>query len=190
MGTGTQTSWSGIRWKISRPSLNILSSLRPLDGKTPRSGPGINWKVKDWITAERTQEEEEEEDKEEVVEAEAEVAEEMTTKKTEGWNHLELVEVATEEMKGKDTATNMMITRAIREDMEAEMIPDGEDMMMTECMKSTVIENMIGTKRKTETETTMRTEIEAVGEVVPTDMEAARENEEVARGLRAIGGLL
>ena len=73
--------------------------------------------MKGKTTAEETQEEEEEEDKEEVVEAEAEVAEEMTTKKTEGWNHLELVEVATEEMKGEDTATSMMITRAIREDI-------------------------------------------------------------------------
>ena len=190
MGTGTQTSWSVIRWKISRPSLNILSSLRPLDGKTPRSGLGINWKVKDWITAERTQEEEEEEDKEEVVEAEAEVAEEMTTKKTEGWNHLESAEVATEERRGVDVAITMMSIRVTREDMGTEMIPDGEDMMMTECMMNTVIENMIEIMKKTETETTMRTEIEAVEEVIPTDMEAAKGNEEVTRGLRAIGGLL
>ena len=146
--------------------------------------------MKGKTAAEETREEEEEEDKEEVVEAEVEVAEEMTTKKIEGWNHLESAEVATEERREVDVATTMMSIRVIREDMEAEMIPDGEDMMMTECMMNTVIENMIEIMKKTETETTMRTEIEAVGEVVPTDMEATRENEEVARGLRAIGGLL
>ena len=92
-------------------------------------------------------------------------------------------------MKGEDTATNMMITRAIREDMEAEMTPGGEDMRMIECMKNTVIEIMIGTKRKTEIEATTRTGTEVVGEVVPTGTEAARVNEVLARRLLAIGGL-
>ena len=168
-----------------------MSSLQSQDGKTLGCGEETRLSMEDMTAIEVTQgmEEEKEEDKEEVVEAEAEVAEEMTTKKTEGWNHLELAEVATEEMRGEDTATNMMITRAIREDMEAEMTPGGEDMRMIECMKNTVIEIMIGTKRKTEIETTTRTGTEAMGEVVPTGMEAARENKEVARRLRAIGGL-
>ena len=146
--------------------------------------------MKGKTVAEVTQKGEEEEDKAGVAEAEVEAAEEMTIKKTEGWNHLESAEVATEERREVDVATTMMSIRVTREDMGAEMIPDREDMMMTECMMNTVIENMIEIMKKTEAETTMRTEIEAVGEVIPTDMEEARETEEAARGFRAIGGLL
>ena len=62
-------------------------------------------------------------------------------------------------------------------------------MRMTECMKNTVIETMIGAKRKTETEAITRTETEVVGEVVPIGTEAARVNEVLARRLQAIGGL-
>ena len=143
--------------------------------------------MKDWITAERTQEKEEEEDKEEVVEAEAEVAEEMTTKKTEGWSHLEQVEVASEEMRGGETY--MMITRATQEDMEAEKTPGEGDMKMKECMKNTVTETTIEAKRKTEIEDITKIETEVMGEVVPIGMEAARVNEVLARRLLAIGGL-
>ena len=146
--------------------------------------------MKGKTAAEVTQEEEEEEDKEAEVEAEVEVAEEMTTKKIKGWNHLESAEVATEERREVDVMTTMMNTRITKEDMGTEMTPDEEDMMKTECMMNLVIENMIEIMKKTEIETSMRIDIEAVGEVLPTDMVAAKGNEEVARRLRAIGSLL
>ena len=136
---------------------------------------------------EKAREEEEEEDKEEVVEAEAEVAEEMTTKKTEGWNPPEQAEVASEEMRGGETY--MMITRATQEDMKTEKIPGEGGMKMRECMKNTVTETTIEAKRKTEIEDITKIETEVVGEVVPIGTEATRVNEVVARRLQAIGGL-
>ena len=164
-----------------------MSSLQSQDGRTPEGGLGTKWSMKGKTTAEETQEEEEEEDKEEVVEAEAEVAEEMTTKKTEGWNHLEQVEVASEEMRGGETY--MMITRATQEDMKIEKIQEGGDMKMRDSMENTVIETTIEAKKKTGIEDIMRTEIEIMEEAIHIGMEAARGNEVLARRLLAIGGL-
>ena len=47
----------------------------------------------------------------------------MIIKRIEEWSHLELEEVATEQMKEEDKATYMMITRVTREEMGAEMTP-------------------------------------------------------------------
>ena len=167
-----------------------MSSLQFQDGRTPGGRHVTRLNMKGKTTAEETQEEEEEEVKEGVVEAEVEAAEEMIIKKTEGWNHLESAEVATEEKREVDVMTTMMNTRITKEDIGTEMTPDEEDMMKTECMMNLVIENMIEIMKKTEIETSMWIDIEAVGEVLPTDIVAAEGNEEVARGRRAIGGLL
>ena len=109
-------------------------------------------------------------------------------------------------MREMDEKITMKSSKVIKEDMEAEMqtrkevereevkeiemILDVEDMMRTEHMMNTVTENMTRAMKKIEIGMCMKTDTEAVGEVLPIDMVAAEGNEEVARRLRAIGSLL
>ena len=95
--------------------------------------------------------------------------------------------MATEEMKGEEMC--MKSTRATQEDMKVEKTQEGGDMKMIDSMENIVIEIMVEAKKKTETEDIMKTETEIMEEAVHIGMEAARENEVLARRLQAIGGL-